>query len=375
MTFRSERAAPARWVLIALAFLLGLAVFPAAAQSVAFINPGRSGEAFWVTVSRSMEAAARSLGMQLEVLYAEREFPRALALAQQIAQRPASEMPDYVIVANEAGAGPELVRVLAPRTKVFVAFSGIPAGAESAVGQPRQLYPNWIGSLEPRAEEAGYLTARALIEKARAQGLRGPDGRVHLLALSGDRSTTTSVLRSAGMRRAVAEAGDAVIDQEVYAAFSRERAREMADVLFSRHPQARVVWAGSDQMAFGAMQALEQRGRVPGRDVLFGGINTSAEAIEGVRSGRLAALAGGHFILGAWALVMIHDHHRGVDFAASEGTVLEPSMFILFTPREAGLFQARYGADSFDAVDFRRFSKVRTPALKRYDFSFGQWLR
>ena len=27
--------------------------------------------------------------------------------------------------------------------------------------------------------------------------------------------------------------------------------------------------------------------------------------------GLLAALAGGHFITGAWALVMIHDHHRG----------------------------------------------------------------
>ena len=120
--------------------LLLLGPAPAWAQSVAFINPGRSGEAFWVTVTRSMEAAARSLGMRLEVLYAEREFPRAIALAQQIAQRPAAELPDYVIVANEGGAGPELVRVLAPRTKVFVAFSGIPPGAEGQVGQGDQRH-------------------------------------------------------------------------------------------------------------------------------------------------------------------------------------------------------------------------------------------
>lgn len=360
---------------LALTFLL-LAGQPlsALAQTVAFINPGKEQEAYWLSASRSMEAAAKSLGMRLEIKYAQREFPRALEIAREIAARPKETIPDYVIVANEYAAGPELIRILAPRTRVFVAFSGVPAEASTEIGQPRERIANWIGSLEPRAEEAGYQVARTLLDRARSAGLKAPDGKIHVLAISGNRSTTTSAERSKGMRRAIDEARDAVLDQEVHVNFDRKRAEEAADELFIRYPQARVIWAASDQMAFGAMAAAERRGLVPGRGVLFGGINTSREALEAVRNGRLSALSGGHFILGAWALVMVHDHHRGRDFAAAEGVALSSSMFVQLTPRMAEIFMQRFGEDRFDSVDFRQFSKAHNSGLKRYDFNFRQLL-
>jgi ABC-type sugar transport system substrate-binding protein len=40
------------------------------AQSVAFINPGKSDEVYWVTATQGMQAAAESLGMTFEVQYA-----------------------------------------------------------------------------------------------------------------------------------------------------------------------------------------------------------------------------------------------------------------------------------------------------------------
>lgn len=366
----------AAWWLGMAGVLLLLAMPAARAQTVAFINPGKSDEAYWVSAARSMEAAARSLGMTLEVRFAQRQFPLALEIARDIAARPASQRPEYVIVVNEGAAGPELLRILGDKTKVFFAFSGIQLPADvAAVGAPRERFAQWIGSLEPKAAEAGYLTARELIERARAQGLRAPDGKVHLLALLGDRTTPTSQQRNLGLQRAVAEAGDVVVDQEVQALFNRQRAQEMAEQLYIRYPDARAVWAGSDQMAFGAMQALQARGGVPGRDVLFSGINTSREAMEAVKSGRLTALAGGHFMLGAFALVMIHDHHRGVDFARDEGLAVETSMFMLFGPRDVDVFLARYGDDRYDSIDFKRFSKWHNPRLKRYDFNVRQLLR
>ena len=369
-----------RWGRRVLSILMPLLLMapaaPALAQRVAFINPGLTGEAFWTSSARAMQAAAKDLGVTLEVHWAERQFPKALAIAREMAERPAATLPEAVIIVNEAGAGAELLRILAPRTKVFLAYSGLNRAEEiAAVGQPRDKHPNWIGSLEPRADEAGYLVARRLIERAREAGLKAPDGRIHLLAISGDRSTPTSILRSEGMRRAATEAGDVVIDQEVFAQFRRDRAQEAARVLFERHPQARIVWAGSDQMAFGAMQALELRGQVPGRDMLFGGINTSPEAMAAVRDGRLSALSGGHFILGAWALVLVHDHLRGADFAATEGLHIEASMFASFTPALAEVFTQRFGHDDYSGVNFRRFSRVHQPGLGRRDFGFGQLLQ
>ena len=45
-----------------------------------------------------------------------------------------------------------------------------------------------------------------------------------------------------------------------------------------------------------------------------------------MRTGELSALAGGHFMAGAWALVMLYDYAHGVDFA-SEGLELRTSIF------------------------------------------------
>jgi hypothetical protein len=102
-------------------------------------------------------------------------------------------------------------------------------------------------------------------------------------------------------------------------------------------------------------------------------VNTSTEAMQALRAGKLSALAGGHFICGAWALVLIHDHSRGRDFA-SEGLEYSRTMFTLFDAQSATRFVERY-ADGFASIDFRRYSKARNPKLARYDFDFGQFLR
>jgi hypothetical protein len=126
-------------------------------------------------------------------------------------------------------------------------------------------------------------------------------------------------------------------------------------------------------MAFGAMQSWEKRGGKPGVDAWFSGINTSTEALNAVKSGRLTALAGGHFIAGAWALVMLYDYHHGRDFA-DEGLELNRSMFAQFDAVLADRYLERFGR-GFQGVDFRRFSKVLNPKLKRYDFGFAQFLQ
>jgi ABC-type sugar transport system substrate-binding protein len=320
-----------------------------------------------------MEAAAHSLGMRLEVLYAERDHPRSVDLAREIAALPKEKRPDFAVVTNDYATGPELLRILdGAGIKVLFAYSRILSAPELIdAGRPRERFKGWLGSIEPRAEDAGHMTAQALFAKARAAHAFGPDGKLHLLAIGGDRSSTTSILRNDGMRRAVAEAKDVVLEQETYAAWTREKAAEQSAELFQRYPSVRMVWAGNDLMAFGAMQSWEKRGGKPGADGFFSGINTSTEAMDAVKSGRLAALAGGHFICGAWAMVLLYDYAHGRDFA-DEGLELDRPMFTLFSPAEAGRYEARFGAMDFSRVDFRRYSKVLNPKLKRYDFSFGQ---
>jgi ABC-type sugar transport system substrate-binding protein len=246
--------------------------------------------------------------MAFEVQYAEREPLKTFAIAREMTTRPAGKRPEYIVITDDSAVGDQLLKIIdAAGVKSFLAYSSIPPEVLDGVGYPRSKYKGWLGSLEPRAEDAGYLTARALIERGKKEKAFGRDGKLHMVAIAGDRSTPSSLKRNEGMRRAVAEDKIVVLDQEVYAAWARANAAETAEGLYRRNPDAKLVWAGNDQMAFGAMAAWEKRGGKPGVDAWFSGINTSTEALEAVKSGRLTSLAGGHFITGAWALVMIYD--------------------------------------------------------------------
>ena len=343
------------------------------AQSVAFINPGKSDEVYWMTATQGMQAVARSLGMTFEVQYAQREPLKTFEIAREMVARPPGKRPDYIVVTDDYSVADQLLKIIdAAGVKTFLAYSSIPVDQRGGVGSPRGKYKGWLGSLEPRAEDAGDLTADALIERGKRQKAFGPDGKLHLLAIAGDRSTPSSIKRNQGMRRAVAEDPNVVLDQEVYASWTREKAAEQAEWLYQRYPHARLIWAGNDLMAFGAMAAWEKRGGKPGADAWFSGINTSTEALEAVKSGRLTSLAGGHFITGAWTLVMIYDYHHGRDFA-DEGLELERPMFAEFTPLLADRYIQQFSG-GFDSIDFGRYSKVKNPQLKRYNFGFAQLL-
>lgn len=160
----------------------------AQAISVVFINPGKSDEIYWLTATRAMEAAAKSLDLEFEVFYAERQHPRVIGIARDIIARP--RHPDFVVFSNDYATAPELLRMFdAAGIKTFLAYSGIAESADRAAsGHPRERYKGWLGALEPHADEAGYLTARELIAKGRAAGLHARDGKLHLLAIAGDRS-------------------------------------------------------------------------------------------------------------------------------------------------------------------------------------------
>jgi ABC-type sugar transport system substrate-binding protein len=366
---------PRRAVSLSLALCLAVVLCGsvARAQSVAFINPGKSDEVYWVTAAQAMQAAARSLGMTFEVQYAQREPLKTLEIAREMVARPAGKRPEYIVITDDYSVADRLLAIIDPAgVKSFLAFSSIPVDQRGGIGSPRGKYKGWLGSLEPQAEEAGYLTARALIERGKKEKAFAPDGKLHMLAIAGDRSTPSSINRNQGMRRAVAEAAMVVVEEEVYAAWTRENAAQQAESLYRRYPDVKLIWAGNDLMAFGAMAAWEKRGGKPGVDAWFSGINTSTEALEAVKSGRMTALAGGHFITGAWALVMIYDYHHGHDFA-DEGLELRRPMFAEFTPALADRYIERFSA-GFDGVDFSRYSKVRNAKLKRYNFGFAQLL-
>lgn len=343
-----------------LAFCLLLVWLPAQAASVVFLNPGFSSERFWVDYSAFMQDAADDLGMQLHVLYGERDPQTILANARLVLQR--SEKPDYLVFVNEQYLGPQILRLYADSgIKLFALHSTLTPEQQSRLGGSREKYRNWIGSLVTNDEEAGYLMAKALIELA-------PQGE--LVAFSGVKQTPSATLREEGLRRALAEHPHVRLRQLLYGEWKEQRAYEQAKALLPRYPHLDLVWAANDEMTFGAMRAAQEQGR----QLHYSALNTSQRVLQARVDGRIEVLAAGHSILGGCAMVLLHDHAQGLDFAKRGGKDQIARLLRLLDQHEAQNLLA-YMHKPGEGLDFRSFSAERDPHLQHYACTIDALLR
>src|SRR5213596_1259630 len=105
-----NRRSIALGIIAALVILTTAAV--ASAQSVAFINPGKSDEIYWVTATQGMQAAAQSLGMAFEVQYAQRDHLKELDIARELVGRSANKRPQYIVFTDDYAVGGELLKII-----------------------------------------------------------------------------------------------------------------------------------------------------------------------------------------------------------------------------------------------------------------------
>lgn len=332
----------------------------ARAPSVVFLNPGHVDEPFWADYSRYMQDAAGDLGIELSVLYGERDLLRTLNNARQVLN---GEHPDYLIFTNEQFQGPVLLRMFEnSKVRLFALHSTLTDEQQALIGGSRERHRNWLGSLVPNDEEAGYQIARELIALSDGQP-------TELLAFSGVKQTPSSILRLAGLQRALREAPHIRLVQAVHGEWQEQRAYEQALSLLPRYPGVSLVWAANDAMAFGVMRAADEQGRA----LHYAALNNSDRVLRARIEGRVEVLASGHFLLGACALVMLSDHAQGLDFAARGGKDQVASLLRIVDRAQSQKLLLRLPQPDI-GMDFRQFSALTHPELRRYGCSIASLL-
>ncbi len=344
---------------------LGTVLGPCAqAASVLFLNPGTTQEVFWVSYSQFMQAAAKDLSMDLRIQYSERNAETTIKQAREALQGP--NRPDYLVFVNELYVAPEILRLAqGSGVKLFLVNNGLTADQMRLLGAQPERCPDWLGSLVPNNEEGGYLMLKELIRLHRPVA---PGQVIDLVAFSGLKITPAAQQREKGMMRALAEHPEVRLRQLVYGGWTRERAYEQARLLFKRYPHTSLVWSANDEMAFGAMQAYAETGGQPGKDALFSAVNNSPTALQALLEGRLSVLLGGHFTLGGWALVQLHDYDLGVDVSQYGGRDRQIPLLQLINHAQAKRLLALSATQDYD-VDFRKLSAKGRPTSYRYPFS------
>ena len=352
-----------RLVLTALlTLLLCLPALAGERPSVAFVSWGGRGDAFFQPMTDFMQAAADDLGFDLEVYYGERNHVVFDENLRSIFER--QEHPDYIVSMDALGYGAALLPLAeAHGVKTVFINQGFVGVTRERVGSPGNPYRNWLFEFIPDDRQAGILLARTLLREARERGLTDGNGVVNLVAVGGQQRSTPAQLRDQGLAEVMEGDSRARLLQLEHADWKQSRALVLARGMLFRHPEASVVWSASDVMGLGVLEAIRESGREPGRDVLTGGVDWAAPALDKVRSGEFVTTVGGHYMDGAWALVMLYDHIHGVEVPRSSR-----SSFSELTRDNLDAYQALFGEGKYDAIDFRTFSKHLNPDLAEYDF-------
>ncbi|WP_283647343.1 substrate-binding domain-containing protein [Marinovum algicola] len=69
--------------------------------------------------------------------------------------------------------------------------------------------------------------------------------------------------------------------------FSRDQGRQVMETLLQANPDVNIVYAHNDEMAIGAIQALELAGRKPGKDVMIVSIDGTRDALQAISDGKM----------------------------------------------------------------------------------------
>jgi simple sugar transport system substrate-binding protein len=242
--------------------------------------------------TRSIQAEAQKRGIELKLADAQgRQELQVAALKRFVAQGV-----DAIVLAPKTETGWEgvLAEVKAAGIPVVLVDRGV------EVADPA-LYATLIAS-DFVAE--GRMAAEWLVQatggKARVVELQGSVGSAP--ALDRQRGFAEGIAQHPGIEILLSQSGE----------FSRAKGKEVMEAfLQARGAEIDAVYAHNDDMALGAIQALEAAGRRPGQDVKVVSIDAVRAAFEAMAAGKLNATVECNPLLGPLAFDAVERLARG----------------------------------------------------------------
>lgn len=252
-----------------------------------------------IAQTESMKAEAEKLGYQL--VYTD----AAGSAAKQVAD-----------VNSMIAQGVDVI-FLAPREEkplipavMAAKRAGIPVilldrNVDQALAKAGEDYVTFIGS--DFIDEGRRIAEFLMKEK--------PDG-AKIIQLEGTTGSSPANDRKKGFDETIASnpAFEVVASQS--GDFARDKGRQVAEALLQAHPDADVIYAHNDEMAMGAIAALEAAGKTPGKDVMVLSIDGGKEAVQAVVDGKIAAVVECNPRFGPKAFETMHRYADGESIEA-----------------------------------------------------------
>jgi simple sugar transport system substrate-binding protein len=253
-------------------------------------------QANWNTAnSESIRKAAREAGIELRLEDANRSQEKQVAALRSFV----AQHVDVIAFSPVVETGWEFVlrEVRSAGIPVVLLDRTIEVADES-------LYVSLIGS---DFVEEGRRAGRWLLEHTREV-----TGEIGIVELQGTVDSAPANGRNQGFFEVLAPDRRFRMIRSESADFDRARARElMAEFLQANGRRIRVLFAHSDTMALGAIEAIEAAGFKPGSDILVISIEGSRKGLEAIVAGKLNVSVECSPLLGPQLMAVVRDVAAG----------------------------------------------------------------
>ena len=221
---------------------------------------------FLVKIREAMEQKAKDLGVQIQFVEAQGDIGKQL---NQIQTFNSQDMDALIVNPVDTMASPKMTKL--------VTEAGIPLVYVNL--QPaEETLPNGVAYVGSQEIVAGKLQGEAIAKLLNNKG--------NVVIMMGELATQAAVLRTEGVEKALAQHPEMKIVGKQTANWRRNEAIDLMNNWLVAGTQIDAVVANNDEMAIGAILALQQAGKDP-KKVVVAGIDATADALAEMEKGNL----------------------------------------------------------------------------------------
>ena len=147
-------------------------------------------------------------------------------------------------------------------------------------------------SLAKAGEDYVTFIGSDFIEEGRRAGewlTKTMNGQAKIIELQGTVGSSPANDRRDGFANYIKDHSGMQIVASQSGDFARDKGRQVAETLLQAHPDANAIYAHNDEMAIGAIAAIEAAGKTPGKDIIIVSIDGTRDALQAIIDGKMGA--------------------------------------------------------------------------------------
>ncbi|WP_437940188.1 ABC transporter substrate-binding protein [Sorangium sp. So ce341] len=249
-------------------------------------------ESEWRTANtKSIEEAAKAAGIELKFSDAQQKQENQIKAIRSFIAQKVDVIAFSPVV--ETGWEPVLREAKAAKIPVILTDRAVDTKDDS-------LWVTFIGS---DFVEEGRRAAKWLVEKTKDQ-----QGTVNIVELQGTVGSAPAIDRKKGFEEILKDKPNFKIIRSQTGDFTRAKGKEVMEAfLKAEGKNINVLYAHNDDMAIGAIQAIEEAGLKPGKDILIISIDAVKGAFEAMMAGKLNVTVECSPLLGPQLMSAVND--------------------------------------------------------------------